>query len=81
MDYRVETTQCVPYCGPYPWCSVFIDHKRTNVEITKPQEDVKCWACVQHKVKTCILANPKLWQIIQYNPGKEQTILKSNSKS
>lgn len=39
----------------YPWCRIFIDHKRTQVEVTQPQEDVKRRTCVKHKVKTCIL--------------------------
>ncbi len=63
-----------PCFGPYSWRSIFIDHKRTQVEIAQPQEDVKCRTCVKHKVKTCVLTirHPQTLANHMHNLGKEQ---------
>lgn len=68
---NVLQTYSAPYFGPHPWRSIFIDHKRTQVEITQPEEDVKRWTCVKHKVET-------LWWINLQNVNNEQISLKSN---
>lgn len=41
------------YFVPYPWCCIFIDQKRTKLEIAQSQKDVKSWPCNKKYLTQC----------------------------